>query len=235
MTFLKNPQWANRNKSRTFQSPWEFLPDLYYRPDYPCASECFTNETFRLVESRVQSPRIDSCQKCNVSRITGIGAYSEYWKRYITNRTKVIILSFGAWFNRAKGVDEPEMEYIATVKLLAKVLASYIHNGVIVVWIGLPIIPPPPRDPVYVSIFHDYGWDLYESYNKAAQNILKPIGVIYVDNLSSLLQQRVIRDSKVALLNHWCNPGITAVPSFINQVIFHFVAMHVSKNRTAHP
>ena len=27
MTFLKNPQWANRNQCRTFQPPWGFLAD----------------------------------------------------------------------------------------------------------------------------------------------------------------------------------------------------------------
>ena len=238
---------CDREKLKT-DMQFVFMSDLFFRRDLPCPNKCLTNATFREVHYnwyKTGQRFIDYCGGCPSGQIqdecvyvkdpsgTG-GRYitpaEHWWETKIPTDAKVVILSTGAWYNMQHGLSNPLLEFRRTIFELTPVLSGAVKKGIAIAWMPIPLPTPGVKSPKH------YNRDLFMAMNTIVKDNLPRIGVIYIDKLPQVLLNRKVTDRSVALDDlHWCNLGPTAVPSFSNQVYFHFISLHVEHILKNHP
>ena len=128
-------------------------------------------------------------------------------------------MSSGIWYNNFKFTDShPEQLYNKTLALAAPVLHNLVRSGIVVVWIALP-----PRGDGTSS--GKYGWDSFEDKDRNAEYHFRNTGVLMV-NGNEMIKHRYSLDNNIFKENgvHYCEPGKSAVPTFINTLIMQRIA-----------
>lgn len=202
---------------------FSFITSHFIRQDLPCKSEC-QNVTYQRIQMEKEN---NFCKQCNVLPIGVPIAEAQqrlmeiFFKEQFPPNMRVLIINSGAWYNYHKGlIGLPEYEEM--LHLLAPIVGNMVQNGRLVAWMPAPI----SNDDKDMANF--YGWSDFDKYNKLAKFLLAPLGVLFVDNMEDILHVRKLEDPRISSdALHWCNPGIGTIPSFINQVYFHFMALAV--------
>ena len=142
--------------------------------------------------------------------------------------TKVIIVNTGSWYNQFQGIDNSSWAFTDTLFLLRPIFEDYIKNGTVVVWLPLPPLLDLSRD----GSSDLFEWKSFEERNQQAKNDFIKLGVVYLDGVEIANRYRKENDSSISPDGlHWCNPGPTSIPSFINQAVFHAVAVELHRRQ----
>ena len=104
-------------------------------------------------------------------------------------------------------------------------MKKIVDNGIKLFWIGIPTVPMNDGNRKRKGI----NWAYYTSKNEEARKKVEAAGGIFVD-IAPSTEQRKLADDLITIDGyHWCNPGPTSITSFINQVIFHLLALGILK------
>lgn len=213
----------------------------FLRDDYPCEDQCVYNETFR---NELMSNKFSRCLACTNGIRSKYNTSGQSWLHHVSvNQTAAIVLGSGAWYNAYLTVGDPNI-YNDTLNKVGRACQFFQqHHGIPCFWIGLPPVSIQYAEyPSYSSLLSKFS--IYPTYNRWAQFILQQYGVTFI-NIEMLLTQRKSVSPNVSVDGvHWwwvvlflilmlllnlflqlcSNPGINAVPTFINRVIFHLLA-----------
>jgi hypothetical protein len=212
----------NLHDSLTFQ----FIHELFLRPDFPCDPQCITNSTFR--RQQINSGLIHSCFQCpNGTKIYFNQSYvsnPKYWPQKVkTSKATSVLLSVGAWFNYYHLMYQPIAIYKQTLLRNVPIFHHFKRLGVLFYWLDVP--PMPSCNEAWCKLF---GWELFEQFNIIAREILEPAGVIFL-NTSQATKERKDFDLNITdpFRLHWCNPGPDTVPELLNQFYLHLLTHHL--------
>jgi hypothetical protein len=193
---------------------FKYYASAMLRPDLPCDPECLKNPKY-VDPSGFILPCL-ACPDGIFWPFNGsFASYPHYWISKITPNTSAIVIGTGAWYNVWKKLTDPMASFRETVDKLAPIFYDFIHHrGIQVFWIDLP-----PISDFEWEISKLFGWHLYVEYMVYAKQRLEREGVILVEsNLAAA--PRKLRDNNITNHIHWCNPGRSTLPLFIDHAIF---------------
>jgi hypothetical protein len=203
-----------------------FFMNLMLRPDKPCYPECLRNPTATPF-------RCFSCPNgVRYEFNSSTPFYPHFWMSQIPEETFAIITGAGAWFSLVKFLDDTaEAVPVDPVELYFDKLAPFFHRFIHekkmnVFWVNLP--PLTHSDP---SLIRLYGWNNFAFFDSYAKERLTREGVVFIDSNRAVAERKRkdanISDHPYGL--HWCNPGRSTIPEFINQAIFHLLALSLDE------
>ncbi len=101
-------------------------------------------------------------------------------------------------------------------------IEQLVRQGVKVYWISIPTIPH--NDGNRKKLRREGEFEYYSSKNDLARKAIENVGAFFLD-ITDVTNTRRLSDESITIDGyHWCNPGPTAITSFINQAVFHLVA-----------
>lgn len=168
----------------------DYILELLYRRDFPCESNCLGDKGREYRYNASKSAFGNSCDGCHDGKLHNLTEieYNTPWIRMISNRTSVLVLGGGAWFNYYRGFFNSSAVYEETLSFVAPFLHDLIvHRGVDVYWIDLP---PCWFEGNLKNERVDYEWDGFSHKNTVARGILEPVGVNYLDSWPALIQRK---------------------------------------------
>jgi len=201
-----------------------YVPDLFLRNDIPCDPRCATDIKFRQ-QKTFKHP----CWAC---RKTGI---KQNFSNYLTDTQTwhhklpkedigALVIGSGAWYNSFQGIMNSTSTYMETLHAIGPILHDLnAKRGIEIFWVGLP--PHNFNLTTANASMYGYEWIYFEQKDAIAKHILTPYGVTFVDT-NVLTKSRKLKDPGIAADGiHWCNPGADSIPTFLNRIIFHLLAM----------
>jgi hypothetical protein len=197
------------------------------RPDKPCFPECFKNPSYTTKSS------VFPCLACPNGILykfnASMSSYPHFWLSKIPDNITALIIGTGAWYNSGSiSLQKNPLDvYKETIDGLAPYFHRFIHEKKMkVFWVNLP--PITHSDP---SLIRLYGWDNFALFDSYAKERLTREGVVFIDSNRAVAERKRkdanISDHPFGL--HWCNPGRSTIPEFINQAIFHLLAVSLDK------
>lgn len=210
------------HNSITFQ----FIHELFLRPDFPCDSKCLTNSTFR--EQEIHSGLINACFQCTNGTKTYFNqSYihnPKFWpSKVLSSNTTSVLISIGAWYNYYHLMYQPLHMYRQTLIRNIPIFHHMKRLGILLYWLDVPPMPT-----CYESWCKLFGWELFEEFNQIARELLEPNGVIFL-NTSQITKPRKDYDLNITdpFRLHWCNPGPDTIPELLNQIYLHLLSHHL--------
>ena len=102
-----------------------------------------------------------------------------------------------------------------------------VNSGVRLFWVSIPTIPGNDGNKKRKNI----DWDFYSAKNSYAKKSVDAAGGVFVD-IAEVTEKRKVSDDLITVDGyHWCNPGPTAITSFINQIVLHLLAVDVLRGK----
>lgn len=195
------------------------IHELFLRDDIPCVDECTVNATFR--ETGKETIFAHPCWSCRDGIRKTFNTFEDYpnsWPNKITNETGYMIMNSGTWYNIFKGIVNANETYKQTLAKLAPYLIELKQKKLLhgVYWFDLP--------PIMTFGYEELKYDLqsYAWKNEIAERYLHK-SLTYL-NTSSIIKPRKSKEWTIASdLIHWCNPGRSSIPVFINQILLHLI------------
>lgn len=199
----------------------DYWHDHTLRNDVPCFVNC------TIPEFRKQFHWM--CSRCE--RDGSAPPFQREAEQYFANMipvaTNVLVITAGVWYNNFKFSNaRPEQLYNVTLQLTAPVLKNMVKRGIIVVWVALPFNEGGSDEDK-----RRYGWDTFSAKDESAKFFLKDTGVIFVD-ANAAIRKRVKSDALIFknYTIHYCSPGPSSIPVFVNTIIMQHIAHALSGN-----
>lgn len=113
--------------------------------------------------------------------------------------------------------------------LIQPSIKELVEAGVKVYWIGIPTIPS--NDGNRKKLRKEGEFAYYSSKNSIAKKAVESVGAVFID-IAAVTQSRREADDLITTDGyHWCNPGPTAITAFINQAVFHLIAIDIQRHK----
>eukprot|EP01038_Epipyxis_sp_PR26KG_P007839 gene7839-10646_t len=201
-----------------------FVYDTFLRENLPCTMGC----EMKSVQVKSGVTIKDLCRGCNRPSFTDLN--TTIWKN-IPEGTISIVIQDGAWYSQENGIDDSNFEFLKTMRLIAPFLQQIIKERRIeIFWVGLPPVKMHLEDSIFAH--KRYDWQHYEEKSNIAKTELEKVGVQFIDQ-KILTQERKTIDHQISHDGlHWCNPGDYTIPSFINQIITHLIALKLNRKQS---
>jgi hypothetical protein len=95
-----------------------------------------------------------------------------------------------------------------------------VKRGIIVVWVALPYNQDGSSDDKRL-----YGWEQFAAKDNSVKHFFRDTGVIFVD-ANAAIEKRLRQDPQIFMNRtiHYCNPGPSSIPMFVNNIIMQQIA-----------
>lgn len=207
-----------------------FLGEATFLPDVPCDSRCGDDGGVFLRHWLKVHPRLClACPTGKPTKYTRENVTDSWMKKLNTSKAGVAIFNSGVWYNWLHGYGRfPVHSFDSTTvykTMLEHIMPSIeqlVRQGMKVYWISIPTIPH--NDGNRKKLRREGEFEYYSSKNDLARKAVENTGAVFLD-ITDVTHSRRLSDESITIDGyHWCNPGPTAITSFINQAIFHLVA-----------
>lgn len=170
--------------------------------------------------------------KYNTENVT-----DSWFNRINLSETGMVIFNSGVWYNWLHAYGKMPVAsfnssdvYIKMLQHITPSIKKLVEANIKVFWIGIPSIPA--NDGNRKKIRNSEEFSFYASKNLIAKRFIEDIKASFLDIADVTNKRRESDDLITRDGYHWCNPGPTAITSFINQVLFHLAALDLLKSHS---
>jgi hypothetical protein len=213
-----------------------FIGEATFLPDIPCDTRCGDDGGVFLRHWLKVHPRLClACPNGKPTIYTKENVTDSWMKKLNISQTGVAIFNSGVWYNWLHGYGrfpvhafDSTTVYKTMLEYITLSMAQLVRQGIRVYWISIPTIPHNDGNRKKLRKAGEY--EYYSSKNDLARKAVEAVGAIFL-NIADVTHARRLSDESITIDGyHWCNPGRTAITSFINQAIYHLVAVDILKS-----